>query len=161
MSTVPPLSRPEYEAFIYQLMDFFPSIRFSSLAVVPPKLDIGHLSGIVAFGNDIVLCVNEWLDFSKRLIVRYSYEISKAPFSFDDQFPPNAKAYCLIGYEYKTVLYWYDSWPHPNEPSLASTHPHHKHVHPNIKRNRIPAIHMSFVRPNLPALIAEIEQDLL
>jgi hypothetical protein len=50
--------------------------------------------------------------------------------------------------------------PHPHEPSLAATHPHHKHVQPNIKQNRIPAANMSFQQPNLPALIAEIE-DLL
>jgi hypothetical protein len=49
----------------------------------------------------------------------------------------------------------------PNEPSLASTHPHHKHVPPNIKRNRIPAPGLSFVQPNLPFLIEEIETNLL
>jgi hypothetical protein len=48
--------------------------------------------------------------------------------------------------------------PHPNDPSLASTDPHHKHVPPNIKRNRIPAPQMSFTQPNLPALIQEIEE---
>jgi hypothetical protein len=61
----------------------------------------------------------------------------------------------------KNVLYWYDSWPHPNDPSLASTHPHHKHVSPGIKHNRIPAPNMSFTRPNLTVLIEEIERDLL
>lgn len=52
---------------------------------------------------------------------------------------------------------WYDPQPHPNDPSLASTHPHHKHVPPDIKHNRIPAPGLSFDRPNLPYLIAEIE----
>lgn len=42
--------------------------------------------------------------------------------------------------------------------TLASTHPHHKHILPNIKRNRIPASNMSFERPNLPVLIAEFEE---
>ena len=55
-------------------------------------------------------------------------------------------------------LYWYDSQPHPNDPALASTHPHHKHIPPDLKRNRIPAPNMSFLRPNLPALIHEIEE---
>lgn len=54
-------------------------------------------------------------------------------------------------------LYWYDSQPHPLEPSLQSSHPHHKHVPPDMKHNRIPAPHMSFERPNLPVLIEEIE----
>jgi hypothetical protein len=44
---------------------------------------------------------------------------------------------------------------------LASTHPHHKHVPPGIKHNRIPAPNMRFTKPNLPALIEEIERDLL
>jgi hypothetical protein len=55
-------------------------------------------------------------------------------------------------------LYWYDSQPHPNDPELQSTHPHHKHVPPDIKHNRLPAPALSFTRPNLPALIAELEQ---
>jgi hypothetical protein len=66
---------------------------------------------------------------------------------------------CVLEYQ-KEKLYWYDSFPHPNDPTLASTHPHHKHVPPNIKRNRIPAPDLSFTRPNLPFLIEEIEQIL-
>lgn len=58
-------------------------------------------------------------------------------------------------------LYWYDSQPHPNNPDLASTHPHHKHVPPDIKHNRMPAPGLSFMEPNLPFLILEIEQTLL
>ncbi len=54
-------------------------------------------------------------------------------------------------------LYWYDSQPHPNDPTLQSTHPHHKHIPPDIKQNRIPAPEMSFNQPNLSALIHEIE----
>jgi hypothetical protein len=36
--------------------------------------------------------------------------------------------------------------------------PHHKHVPPDIKHNRIPAPNLSFERPNLPVLIAEINE---
>lgn len=54
-------------------------------------------------------------------------------------------------------LYWYDSQPHPHIPSLATTDPHHKHVPPDIKRNRIPAPNLTFTEPNLPFLIEEIE----
>jgi hypothetical protein len=38
------------------------------------------------------------------------------------------------------------------------THPHHKHIPPNIKHHRIPAPDVSFTRPNLPFLIEEIER---
>ncbi len=54
-------------------------------------------------------------------------------------------------------LYWYDSQPHPNNPTLQSTHPYHKHIPPDIKCNRTPAPEMSFTQPNLPVLIREIE----
>jgi hypothetical protein len=56
---------------------------------------------------------------------------------------------------------WYDSQAHPNDPSLASTHPHHKHVPPDIKHNRVPAPGLSFEQPNLPVIIQEIETTLL
>jgi len=45
----------------------------------------------------------------------------------------------------KEKLYWYDSQPH------------HKHIPPDIKHHRIPAAEMSFIRPNLAALIREID----
>ena len=69
----------------------------------------------------------------------------------------------IEGYGYEVwrgaeKLYWYDSQPHPEDPSLRSSHPHHKHVPPDIKHHRIPAPEMSFDRPNLPALISEIEK---
>ena len=53
---------------------------------------------------------------------------------------------------------WYDAQPHPNDPTLAETHPHHKHIPPDIKHNRIPAPDLSFYQPNLPVLIREIEK---
>jgi hypothetical protein len=54
--------------------------------------------------------------------------------------------------------YWYASQSHPNDPALASTHPHHKHIPPDIKHHRIPAPALSFTQPNLPFLIQEIEE---
>jgi len=38
---------------------------------------------------------------------------------------------------------------------------HHKHIPPNIKRNRTPAPGLSFTRPNLSFLIEEIEREIL
>jgi len=55
------------------------------------------------------------------------------------------------------IIDWYDSQPHPDDQSLQSTQPHHKHIPPDIKRHRIPAPEMSFIRPNLAMLIREIE----
>jgi hypothetical protein len=81
------------------------------------------------------LRLREELDFDAGLITAYGYEV----------------------YRGTDRLYWYDDFPHANDPTLASTFPHHKHVPPNIKRNRIPAPEMSFTEPNLPALIQEIE----
>jgi hypothetical protein len=57
-------------------------------------------------------------------------------------------------------LYWYDDWPHPDIPELISTHPHHKHVPPELKHHRVPAPGISLDRPNLPLLIQEIEDVL-
>ena len=70
------------------------------------------------------------------------------------------------GYGYEVwkdnnLLYWYDSQPHPNVPELQINHPHHKHIPPDIKHNRVPAPNLSFSRPNLPFLIEEIEHTLL
>jgi hypothetical protein len=55
-------------------------------------------------------------------------------------------------------LFWYDSQPHPDDPTLQSTHPHHKHIPPDIKHHRVPAPELSFARANLPVLIQEIER---
>jgi hypothetical protein len=97
------------------------------------------MEGHIEFNQDVVLRVYERLDFARQRIMAYSYEV------WQDQ----------------QQLYWYDPAPHPNDPSLASTHPHHKHVPPDIKHHRVPAPNLSFTRPNLPFLIEEIEQTVL
>ena len=51
-------------------------------------------------------------------------------------------------------VFRYDNAPH--HPEIV-THPHHKHVPPDIKHHRIPAPELSFTEPNLPFLIREIE----
>ncbi|MEM7483455.1 MAG: DUF6516 family protein [Acidobacteriota bacterium] len=62
---------------------------------------------------------------------------------------------CIFDIRVALSLAGYDSQPHPNDESLQVTHPHHKHVPPNIKHNRVPAPNMGFGRPNLPALVEE------
>lgn len=83
----------------------------------------------------------EVLDFDDKdqIIQSYSYEVYN-------------------GYD---KLYWYDSFPHPHLKELAGTFPHHKHIPPNIKHNRVPAQGLSFKKPNLSLLIKEIESSYL
>jgi len=114
-------------------------IQRSTLVLVPHGATIAELTGIIFFVQDMNLAVWEDLDFADEVIHGYSYTVNKG----------------------NERLYWYDPQPHPNNPELASTHPHHKHVPPNIKHNRIPAPGLNFTTPNLPFLIREIEQRFL
>lgn len=155
------LTRTDYEQLIYTLPSRYSSIRLSTLVLAPPGLDTARLTGLIAFGTDIVLCVYELLNFQRGVIEAYRYEVSRCRPPFIETPLPDAAEYCRAGYFGKEKLYWYDSWPHPHDPTLAVTYPHHKHVPPDIKRHRIPAPVLSFNRPNLPALIAEIEHELL
>lgn len=133
-----PLRTPEdYELFLYALMENFSSITRSTVTFVRRGISLARVSGEVWFTDDVKLVVRERILFS-RLPARidwYGYEV----------------------WQGDKKLYWYDSQPHPNDPSLQSTHPHHKHIPPNIKHNRIPAPGMGFDKPNLPFLIEEIE----
>ena len=157
-----PLSSPSaYATFIHSLPNLYPSIRRSTLVYIPSGTLFGRSEGMVYFAGDVILCVQEHLNFELGVIEGYGYEISRTKISPDaPEFPPAAN-YCKAGYALKEKLYWYDSFPHPHEPSLASTHPHHKHVHPDIKHNRIPAPGLSFTVPNLPFLIEELQRTVL
>ena len=116
---------------------------------------------MVFFGNQIVLCIQEYLNFELGVIEGYGYEVSRAAVSLDGADAPDTAEYCRASYPHKEKLYWYDSFPHPNDPTLASTDPHHKHVPPDIKHHRIPAPDLSFARPNLSFLIREIEHEIV
>ncbi|MGA1864405.1 MAG: DUF6516 family protein [bacterium] len=111
-------------------------MRRSTLAVWSDSPFTGTAEGEVWFSGGIRLRIREELDFEAGLITAYGYEVYR-----DDE-----------------RLYWYDDYPHPSDLTLASTHPHHKHVPPNIKKHRVPAPEMSFTRPNLPVLFREIEE---
>jgi hypothetical protein len=135
--TAPFRTTEDYELFLYTIVEQFPSVIRSTLILVRLGSSLARVSGELYLYGGIRLVVRERLlyDRSPIAIDWYGYEIWQA----DDK------------------LYWYDSQPHPNEPELQSTHPHHKHVPPDIKHHRISAPKMSFTRPNLPALIQEIE----
>jgi hypothetical protein len=134
---LPPLS--EYEQLVYTLPDRYPSVRRSTLVVVRSGPAFAELTGVIEFEGEITLTVWEDLNFARGVIQGYSYAVD----------------------QHGERLYWYDPQPHPNEPTLSSTFPHHKHVPPDIKRHRIPAPNIHFEHPNLPILIEEIERNLL
>jgi len=129
----------QYSELIYSLQVRHPAIQQSTLVLVTTGRTLAKLEGQVIFSNEIVLDVWEFIDLETRRIRNYSYEI----------------------YQAGEKVAWYDPFEHPHIPELASTHPHHKHVPPDIKHNRIPAPGISFEQPNLPLLIAEIERDFL
>jgi hypothetical protein len=131
------LSRPGYERWLYAIPTTFSSIRSSTLRFFTTSATTGLIEGSVFFHSGHELRVSELVDFAAGDILDYGYEVWKG----DDK------------------LYWYDPQPHPDDSTLASTYPHHKHVPPNIKRHRIPAPELSFERPNLPFLIQEIERS--
>jgi len=154
-----PLSSPEaYQAFVYGLPQEFPSIRRSTLVYIPSGDSFGRIEGMLVFGQNTILCVQEFLNFELGAIEGYGYEVSRTDIPTENGGFPTASEYCKASYPLKNKLYWYDSFPHPSDPSLAATNPHHQHVHPDIKHHRIPAPALSFTKPNLPFLIREIEQ---
>jgi Family of unknown function (DUF6516) len=134
-----PLRTPEdYELFVYAITENFPSVQRSTITFVRKGTSLARVAGELYFRHNIRVVVRERLIYSRlpAIIDWYGYEI-----------------WC--GTE---KLYWYDPQPHPNEANLQSTHPHHKHIPPDIKHNRIPAPNMGFTKPNLPEIILEVEQ---
>jgi len=127
-----------YCRLIANLPEQFPFIRSSTVIVYTIGPFAAEVEGQLTFADGYTLDVWELLDFNKHAIRSYSYAVDR------------------LGER----VWWYDSQSHPNDPTLASTDPHHKHVHPDIKHNRIPAPDISFNQPNLPFLIREIEQQL-
>jgi len=127
----------EYELYLYTLQEHFPSIKESTVVFIRRGISLGKSTGELHFGKGFRLVLRERLLFERQpgIIDWYGYEVWKG----DEK------------------LFWYDSQPHPGDPALESSHPHHKHIPPNINRNRIPAPHLSFSKPNLPVIIHEIE----
>lgn len=130
----------DYEELIYTLPQQYASITYSTLVVVRRGARMVLVSGEIGFHGGYRLIVKERLTFDAGPLVleRYGYEVWRGA----------------------EKLYWYDPQPHPNDPSLAATAPHHKHIPPDIKHHRIPAPDLSFTRPNLPVLIAEVCQQI-
>ena len=137
MTDNPLKSLSNYSRFIAKLLNR-PTIKHSTLAVWSDSPYTGVAEGEVLFIKGFRLRVREELDFGEGIITSYGYEV----------------------FQGTERLYWYDDFPHPNDSNLSSTYPHHKHIPPNIKHNRIPAPEISFTRCNLPELIQKIEKKL-
>jgi hypothetical protein len=127
-------SLSEYSRYIAELFSQ-PNVKSSTVAVWSDSPHTGVAEGEAIFVNGLRLRMREEVDFDAGLIISYGYEV----------------------YRGEERLYWYDDFPHPNDPTLASTFPHHKHIPPDIKHHRIPAAEISYNGPNLPPLINEIE----
>lgn len=134
----PLVSLEAYSRFVGELVNQHSVLR-STLSVWSVSPYTGIAEGEISFSSGFRLRILEELDFAAALITAYSYE----------------------AYEHAEKLYWYDDFPHPNDPDLAASHPHHKHIPPDIKHHRVPAPELSFSEPNLPFLIGEIEQLLV
>jgi hypothetical protein len=137
-----PFRTPEdYELFLYTITEQFPAVRRSTLTFVRAGATLARAAG--------ELC----LDGGVRIVIRERVVYHRLPLTIE-----------WYGYEVwrdGEKLYWYDSQPHPNDPALQSSYPHHKHIPPDIKHNRIPAPEMSFNRPNLPVLIQQEAEKLI
>jgi len=128
-----------YSQAIYTFLDTATAVRGHTIRIYPRGAWVGVMEGKVEFDQGVVLRVYERLDFARQRIAAYSYEV----------------------WQGQQQLYWYDPWEHPDDASLASSFPHHKHIPPDIKHHRVPAPGLSFTRPNLPFLIEEIERQVL
>lgn len=132
-----PLRTPEdYEIFIYTVAEQYPEVLRSTITFVRLGASLAKVSGEIEFEEGYRLAIRERILYDRlpAVIDWYGYELWNGG----------------------EKLYWYDSQPHPNDQSLRSTDPHHKHIPTDIKHHRIPAPHMSFTNPNLPTVIEEI-----
>jgi len=128
----------DYELFLYTLTEQSNSIRHSTITLVRRGASLARVSGELHFDQKFRLVLLE------RIVA--------------ERLPATIEAYGYEIWRGQEKLCWYDCQPHPEDTTLASTHPHHKHIPPDLKSNRVPAPEMSFLRPNLPHLIAEIER---
>lgn len=130
-------SLPDYEDFVYHILTQFPRVRRSTLTIIRRHKYRAEVVGELYLDQEYRLSIYEHITWERGevMIEGYSYE----------------------GWRGSEKLYWYDSQPHPDNPTLASTHPHHKHIPPDMKHHRIPAPGLSFTQPNLSFLIGEME----
>jgi hypothetical protein len=132
-------SYDEYVVFLSTLLEKFHNLEGVEFNTYLTSTTECYSEGTILFPNEIVLAFIEQIDFAVNKLFKYGYTVHQAG----------------------EKLYYYDSQPHPDDSSLAATHPHHKHIPPDIKHHRIPAPGLSFDHSNLEFLIREIEATLL
>lgn len=112
-----------------------PTIHHSTVSVWSVSPYTGVAEGEIILLHGFRLRIREELDFADGIITSYGYEV----------------------YHGAQRLYWYDDFPHPNDPALAPTFPHHKHAPPDIKQNRLPAPEIKYTTCNILRLIQDVE----
>jgi hypothetical protein len=105
MANKPLRSLKEYSQLVAELQNR-PFVEHSTITVWSDSPYTAVAEGELFFTNGFRLRMREELDFDDQRITSYGYEV----------------------YRDAERLYWYDDFPHPNDSTLASTHPHHKHV---------------------------------
>jgi hypothetical protein len=134
MAKHPLRSLRDYSEFVASALNR-KTVEHSTVCVWSTSPCTGMAVGEVRFQNGFRLRLREEIDFDDGLITSCGYEV----------------------YAGRERAYWYDDFPHPRDASLASTHPHRKHVPPDIGRHRVPAPGLAFDHPNLPDVVREIE----
>lgn len=129
-------TRPEYEILLYRVTTDYPEIVSSTLHLFSTSALTAIVRGDLFIQNGLRIRIVEVLDFKQRRITSYSYTV----------------------FHGETRIRWYDPQPHPENPALQSTFPHHYHTEPDIKHNRLPATGISFTAPNLAQLISDCSQ---
>jgi hypothetical protein len=132
---MPASFRAEYESLIYTIVERHRNLSASNLSLYTNSATTGFVRGSLYFHNGLELRVFEYLDLTDGEILNYSYTVLRGD----------------------TIFCWYDPQPHPDNPDLAPTFPHHRHLPPDIKHNRQIAPGISFRAPNLPTLISDCE----
>jgi hypothetical protein len=125
------LSRSEYEHYLYTLLPQHRQVARCTLRLFTNSSTTAIVRGQVELTNGLSIRAFEFLDFADQTFLEYSYAV----------------------YEGEEKIRWYDAQPHPENPALEPTFPHHYHSPPDIKHNRQPAPGISFNAPNLPAVI--------
>ena len=134
MAANPLSSLRDYSSFVAQFLNRS-TVERSTVRVWSDGSFTGIAEGEIFFSNGMRLRIREELDFEATLITSYGYEV----------------------YRHEERLYWYDDFPHPNDKTLAPSFPHHEHIPPDLKHNRIPTPEIGFSHANLPFLIKEGE----
>ena len=126
-----------YSVFIYTLPERYTFITTSTLVLARIGATLAKLEGTIECQSELRLEVWELIDFAQHRIRNYSYEV----------------------YRGAQKMRWYDHWEHPEIPALAVTFPHHKHVPPDLRQNRLAAPGLSFDAPNLPVVLEEVWRE--